>query len=1048
MSASSDYGVSIVESFAPPKNWLPGQTVNKDVYAVNTGNIDAYVKEDVAGVLNYTYEDLVTTYGAASTKYVELTLDQVKAIEGHTEEDGFKTNEAGGFLAWTNAKTEAVPESYEIGGKSVTLTTGLTNKAYVDDTDAAAVDGGKIFTVSVVDPDDNTKTYYAESATNNAQLYSITTDGIEVGKDKYEAVAGKTLTVNDAVPSVPTETGSVNSGRTQDITKPWTPTETGVYVFRRAINTKDATNPFTYSGYYYDAATKKYYKIVLGSDNYPAASVDKSVTPVKFVYDIYADSKDVVASVTNDIDPDTGAIKTDVGYMFVIEKEEKNKDVTFKYDQNGDKPRLVAEYTVASTGDGTYDANALAARAQVEYQNALGQYDAAKASYDNAVANHAYGKALAEAEQALYDAKVKLDQKYADVNGGSGAKAQWEAARDAVNAAAKYTDDGTGTKPTGGADNGIRARTSDITTALDDLEDGIKALKPVTDATATYKVGTDDALVTALGTAINATDSASANPLAFNYSVVVNGTTYYATADATDTQLYTVSGSTYTEATGKTLTKTDNANPGIMPDEVMQAIAGTPAGNPYVEALHDSNSEFYKAFKNYEAIYKEIYGDGMDGSGGLYKDVTTALATVKEKSDSATVTDTGSAAAAKTASSTLVSKADQLKTKMAALKKAYTDFVNAANLVSGMNTTADTTAAITSLTTMGTIAGDFYTNADKLDDLVDTYVQEEKEYNEAKQALTDATNEWKAAVAQYNTDVAAAQKAYNSDTAADNSAKKQITDANAWDTNNDPHVFEDRSDTIVPAYSAIPSGTDPVIPGDAETPTSDYYKVYNYTGDTTAWPATTANVTLKDIDTDDDKDVDDQLEADKFATKNMIGVTTNRDAVTDTKTEAQWKDAIENATTGYQAVTAAKKAAYDAAVAAKNGGSTLKFYVNLASDWNTYWTMDPDTDETTDVDFYLNKVLEAGETSHKLIDSVEFDKNVSAGAYKDLTFDLNVGLDSIQVTYDENQRGYTTDAVNADANFAGMKAAVTAADANGNNVTWTDNAGVRAPVTP
>ena len=43
LSANADYGVSIVESFAPPENWLPGQEVNKDVYAVNTGNVAAFV---------------------------------------------------------------------------------------------------------------------------------------------------------------------------------------------------------------------------------------------------------------------------------------------------------------------------------------------------------------------------------------------------------------------------------------------------------------------------------------------------------------------------------------------------------------------------------------------------------------------------------------------------------------------------------------------------------------------------------------------------------------------------------------------------------------------------------------------------------------------------------------------------------------------------------------------------------------------------------------------------------------------------------------------
>ena len=31
LSANADYDVSIVESYAPPKNWLPGENVNKDV---------------------------------------------------------------------------------------------------------------------------------------------------------------------------------------------------------------------------------------------------------------------------------------------------------------------------------------------------------------------------------------------------------------------------------------------------------------------------------------------------------------------------------------------------------------------------------------------------------------------------------------------------------------------------------------------------------------------------------------------------------------------------------------------------------------------------------------------------------------------------------------------------------------------------------------------------------------------------------------------------------------------------------------------------------
>ena len=91
LTASADYGVSIVESFTPPELWVPGQEINKDVYAVNTGNIDAYVEEDVSGILNITYRNFVGKFGVAGINYVELDGDQITA------------KEAGGYLIWNNA---------------------------------------------------------------------------------------------------------------------------------------------------------------------------------------------------------------------------------------------------------------------------------------------------------------------------------------------------------------------------------------------------------------------------------------------------------------------------------------------------------------------------------------------------------------------------------------------------------------------------------------------------------------------------------------------------------------------------------------------------------------------------------------------------------------------------------------------------------------------------------------------------------------------------------------------------------------------------------
>ena len=52
--------------------------------------------------------------------------------------------------------------------------------------------------------------------------------------------------------------------------------------------------------------------------------------------------------------------------------------------------------------------------------------------------------------------------------------------------------------------------------------------------------------------------------------------------------------------------------------------------------------------------------------------------------------------------------------------------------------------------------------------------------------------------------------------------------------------------------------------------------------------------------------------------------------------------------------------------------------------------------------FYYNDDVEEGATTAKLVDSVELDKAVTKDAYLAFDFDLNVKMDSVQVTYDEN----------------------------------------------
>ena len=159
---------------------------------------------------------------------------------------------------------------------------------------------------------------------------------------------------------------------------------------------------------------------------------------------------------------------------------------------------------------------------------------------------------------------------------------------------------------------------------------------------------------------------------------------------------------------------------------------------------------------------------------------------------------------------------------------------------------------------------------------------------------------------------------------------------------------------------------------------------------------------------------------------------------------------VTDAQTAFSAAQAAKTAADQAVTTANttltnaqtalnagvNDAAAIDIRVYLAEDWEDYWTMDPDTDATKNVDFYLDKILLAGETSNKLIDSVEMAPDMGARDYKDLTFDLNVGLDSVQVTYDADQRNYSTEAVNADDTFQLDVVTPTTIPDNTTTLTW------------
>ena len=104
LSASADYNVSIIENYAPPKQFVPGQTVTKEEAVVNTGNIDAFVHQTISGVMDISVEVASTT--------APDSVDEEGYIKLKPAEAG--SLEAGSYLAYA-------PEGEKVGNKVISV---------------------------------------------------------------------------------------------------------------------------------------------------------------------------------------------------------------------------------------------------------------------------------------------------------------------------------------------------------------------------------------------------------------------------------------------------------------------------------------------------------------------------------------------------------------------------------------------------------------------------------------------------------------------------------------------------------------------------------------------------------------------------------------------------------------------------------------------------------------------------------------------------------------------------------------------------------------
>lgn len=313
LSASAAYDVSIAEDFQPPEDWIPGQTINKDVSAVNTGNVDAFVRmwlEGEMSVLNRTAATVgVPTTAPSGALASEVTDERYKALglnfsdsnKNYYRELSTLQRQNSDLNGTTNDETNNQPatfsevQSVQAGGELVYAPTGAGYHWTLEQQTTMNVDG-----TTVTDLPKNTVV-----GTGNSTAAGVTKISA-ADANYYGAIDASTFT----------------------------PETEGLYIFRRNVTLDSGGNTvdtYEYSGYYFVPAASSATRLGLttardvylalytdtnGNSDYTLPAGAITATPS-------APSQETVYPVTI----------TDVDFYTAKETVIKNNALTWTYDK-------------------------------------------------------------------------------------------------------------------------------------------------------------------------------------------------------------------------------------------------------------------------------------------------------------------------------------------------------------------------------------------------------------------------------------------------------------------------------------------------------------------------------------------------------------------------------------------------------------------------------------------------------------------------------------------------------------------------------------------
>lgn len=255
LSANAAYDVSIAEDFQPPEDWIPGQTINKDVSAVNTGNVDAFVRMWFGGSMRILNEDATPSVDATTADVSSLTAvndaDKIKLGLNYydaTDKKYYKT------LSTTQRKNP------DLNGTS--NDEGTNEPATFSEVQSIQAGGVLVYAPTsakyhwTLEQATELPVYTAASGTTpDDTVMENLPKGTIVGNSTSDAT-GVTKKLAPFSASDSNYYGAIDAST-------FTPETTGLYLFRRTVDeTADGTaNKYEYSGYYYDATLQKYFAL-------------------------------------------------------------------------------------------------------------------------------------------------------------------------------------------------------------------------------------------------------------------------------------------------------------------------------------------------------------------------------------------------------------------------------------------------------------------------------------------------------------------------------------------------------------------------------------------------------------------------------------------------------------------------------------------------------------------------------------------------------------------------------------------------------------------